>query len=173
MPELKLIRLTCLFFVQFPEGNARNTIDLRDRGRPQRVCAAIGILLTARSVGRPIVEIKETDTSVVCRCWTRLYYLTRINWSCCSDSINSENGIRWMTNVTASVAARLLPDMKSRWSVAREARTRCVSSVPPRVAIPSRWIGPCRLTKRYQNIVTLSPSCRAAQHLLRKLHYQF
>ena len=114
MPELKLIRLTCLFFVQLAGGNARDTIDLRNRGRSQGVCAAIGILLTARSVGRPIVEMKETDTPVVCRCWTRLYYLRRINWSCCRDSINSENGIRWMTNVTVSVVARLLPDMKSR-----------------------------------------------------------
>jgi hypothetical protein len=33
MPELKLIRLTCLFSVQFPEGNARNTINLRNGGR--------------------------------------------------------------------------------------------------------------------------------------------
>ena len=63
MPELKLIGLTCLFFVQFPEGNGRNAIDLRDKGRRQRVCAAIGILLTVRSVRRPIVETKETDTS--------------------------------------------------------------------------------------------------------------
>ena len=56
MPELKLIRLTCLFFVPFPEGNARNTIDLRNEGRSQPVCAAIGILLTVRSVRRPIVK---------------------------------------------------------------------------------------------------------------------
>jgi hypothetical protein len=36
MPELKLIRLICLFFVQFAEGNARNTIDARNGGRPQQ-----------------------------------------------------------------------------------------------------------------------------------------
>ena len=31
MPKLKLIRLTCLFFAQFAEGSARNTIDVRKR----------------------------------------------------------------------------------------------------------------------------------------------
>jgi hypothetical protein len=62
MPELKLIRLTCRFFVQFAEGNARNTIDARNGGR-QPVCATLRILLIARSVGRPIVETKETNRS--------------------------------------------------------------------------------------------------------------
>jgi hypothetical protein len=36
MPELKLIRLACLFFVQ-AEGNASNTIDARNEERRQLV----------------------------------------------------------------------------------------------------------------------------------------
>jgi hypothetical protein len=91
------------------KGFRKNLWDMHNQ-----ICATVRILLIAQSVGLLIVETKETDTSFGMLLLGAIHYLTPINWRCCSDSINSGNGIHWITNVTASVAARLLPDMKSR-----------------------------------------------------------
>jgi hypothetical protein len=67
------------------------------------------------STARLIVLVSATEVYVVS--WHYLLplrCLTQRDWMLCGGSINSASGVLWMTHVTASFAARLLPASEFR-----------------------------------------------------------